>query len=194
MKPFRWPLVPDVRAMDDARSKGDTTQDKYDHLTFSSKENVTAAGTGSKKNKLGSVELYLSGHQRTIQSLPVFTLGSELQVEWTVTPAVADVLDVKVEVGWRVEGAGRRNQHYSVLFDGQLEQSRKLRRTADFVLPQHPRSYVGQIIYLIWEVRVMLDQASPFNLLKSRVRMETTSEFTLQPFILCHEELLAQVD
>lgn len=192
MKPFRWPLVPDVRAMDDARSKGDATRYKYDHLTFSSEENVTAAGTGSKKNELGSVELYLSGYQRTIQSLPVFTPGSELQVEWTVTPAVAKALNLKVEVGWRVEGAGRRDQHYSVLFDGQLEQSRKLRRTADFVLPQHPRSYVGQIIYLIWEVRVTLDKATLLNLFKSTI--EKTGEITLQPFILCHEQLLAQVD
>lgn len=204
MTNFRWPLVPDARELNrlwkQAYPHTVGTKD-YDQLTFSkaghpySNAVLLRAGTRAEKSKYGHVQLAIAGQQRFVDRLPVFTPGSLLQADWdvSISPNI-DGVQVKVAVGWRIEGAGDRDHQYEVIFDREVDAGRKLRSSGEFVLPEHPYTYVGKLINVIWDVRVILRNRPQTVGGIAKGIFQTFEEVTLQPFILCPAALLEQLD
>lgn len=204
MTNFRWSLIPNVRDMNkqwkQAHPNTVGTKD-YDQLTFTKAGhpygNMTTirAGAHTDNLKYGHVRLAVAGQQRFIDGLPVFTPGSLLQAEWDVkvSPKREGVL-VKVAVGWRIEGAGDRDHQYEVIFEREVEAGRKVRSAGEFVLPEHPYSYVGKLINVIWDVRVILRNRPQTVGGIVKGAFQRFEEVTLQPFILCPAALLAQAE
>jgi hypothetical protein len=207
MTRFRWPLVPDVQELYRLWKIGRPNQTElfgsksYDQLTFSKDGHphgnllIVRAGARVEKSSYGFVRLTVAGQQRSIDALPVFTPGSLLQAEWDVS--VSPKLEkarVRVEVGWRIEGAGDRDQRYETIFDREVDAGRKLRSAGEYVLPDHPYSYVGKLINIIWDVRVILQNRPQTVGGIVKGALQVFEEITLQPFILCPAALLAQAE
>ncbi|MFQ3647907.1 MAG: hypothetical protein SNJ54_17135 [Anaerolineae bacterium] len=204
MTNFRWPLVPNARNMDKVWKQAyphAAGTKEYDQLTFSkaghpySNALTMRAGAQADKGQYGYVRLAVAGQQRFIEGLPAFTPGSLLQAEWDVSiSAKGEAVLVKVAVGWRIEGTGERDHQYEVIFEREVDAGRKARSAGEFVLPEHPYSYVGKLINVIWDVRVILRNRPQTVGGIVKGIFQRFEEITLQPFILCPAALLAQAE
>ena len=94
-------------------------------------------------------------------SLLRFRPGETLQGSVRITP-IGDLQarHVNIRLQWHTEGRGDRDQAVVAeqdVFQGMLSDSTPTYYSFHFKLPDHPWSYAGHYVNIIWEIEVCID-------------------------------------
>jgi hypothetical protein len=140
---------------------------------------------GQKKKKsgdFGRINFAIRFQGQEGASIPAYTPNSEMigVLNIDVRERIA-VKEIELELVWETEGKGDRNREVvdrDVIFVTEITPDNPVKHPFQFDLPDMPWSYQGELIQVVWKLRIKVDVDAAIDLFGMRdIKHE-------EPFIL----------